>query len=254
MTNDSPAPHWALGERLRLRDIYRNALRTFRERFVLVTVAALAVFGPLAVVEAFGEAWADNYEAGLTGRALLVSAMLLLIRSSALLLGGTFYAGLLDRVVGAHQHGHEYRSVWHVLRTLPYRQLIAADLLVSVAVLAGLGLFVLPGIILFTLFSLVGPIINIEHPGLRRAFERSAGLVRRNLRLSLLAVTAPVLAEELAHHGLEHLVIGNGSIVSEALPGVLFSASVGALVGLVEVTLAHALVARELALEAAPSG
>ena len=44
---------------------------------------------------------------------------------SASVFGSTFYAGLLDKVVGEHHYGHEYLTLGEVLRRLPYGRLVA---------------------------------------------------------------------------------------------------------------------------------
>ena len=58
--------------------------------------------------------------------------------------GITFYAGLLDKVVGEFELGEDPEPVLHVLRTLPYGSLIVADILITAVTALGLVLLVDP--------------------------------------------------------------------------------------------------------------
>jgi hypothetical protein len=58
--------------------------------------------------------------------------------------------------------------------------LSAAGLLASLAIGIGLALFIVPGLILLTIWSLLVPAIMLEGTGVFRAFGRSQELVRGN--------------------------------------------------------------------------
>jgi hypothetical protein len=161
-----------------LPHIYRQAFGTYRSRFLKVAGAALIIFGSLSLLDTGVDFWAKDVEDDVGGFTGGVLAVLLLFSFSAVVFGSAFYAGFLDHVVGEHQHGHEQRPMLHVLRTLPYRRLIAASVLLAIIVSLGMLVFFLPGIILFTLFCLVGPVINIENR-IGRCWVRSSG--RRSL-------------------------------------------------------------------------
>lgn len=105
--------------------------------------------------------------------------------------GEVFFAGLLERMVGQARYGAPEQGILTVLRTLPYGRLILADVLLTVLVLAGLVALVVPGVVLFTLLCLSGPIINIERESALRAMRRSARLVRGRFWLTLILVTVP---------------------------------------------------------------
>src|SRR4051812_36171393 len=150
-------PEQARG-RLRVREVLGAALRVYRERFWRVAGTAFVVFGLVAAVDAFATVLVIDrhvsrpYGAGLTSTVSAVFAMV----------GVVIYAGILDKVVGAHLHGHpdlSMKQIWHVL---PLGRLIGADVVLALATIVGLALFVLPGVIIFTLWSLVGPVITIE--------------------------------------------------------------------------------------------
>ena len=49
-----------------------------------------------------------------------------------------------------------------MLRSLPWGSLILADLLVTLIVVAGLVVLIIPGLIALTLLAVVGPVIELE--------------------------------------------------------------------------------------------
>lgn len=144
-------------------------------------------------------------------------------------------------------------SLGETLRTLPYGRLIAANVLLAQVVWAGLLLFVLPGLAFLTLFALVGPPINIEHRSVLGAFRRSAGLVRPVFWTAFLAITIPIVIEHTLNHAIEEFALHRGNLVASVLLSGLTAASVGAFVGLVEVTLTYDLVMRDAADSASPA-
>ena len=77
-------------------------------------------------------------------------------------------------------------------RSLPWRRLLVADLLVALVVVIGLLLLVLPGLAALTLLAVVGPVIEIEHRPVRAAFVRSVELTRRHLGPVVLLATVPL--------------------------------------------------------------
>src|SRR4051794_2195921 len=142
----------------RFGDVIGAALRTYRERFWRVAGTAFIVFGAVAAIDAFATVLVIDrhvsrpYGAAITSAASAVFSMV----------GVVVYAGILDKVVGAHLHGHPDLGVGDIWRVLPFRRLVAADVVLALATLAGLALFVVPGVLIFTLWSLVGPVITIE--------------------------------------------------------------------------------------------
>jgi len=144
--------------RPRPREVVGAALRTYRKRFWRVAGTAFVVFGAVAAIDALATVLvADRHVSRPLGAAITstVSAVFSMV-------GVVVYAGILDKVVGAHLHGHPDLSVPQIWRVLPFGRLVAADLVLAVATLAGLVLFVVPGVVVFTLWSLVGPVITIE--------------------------------------------------------------------------------------------
>lgn len=223
-------------EPLRGRDVLHTARRVYHRRFARVAGTALVIFGVLAVVDgALTSVAADTDDPRL--RASLVGA------AAFVSFGSTFYAGLLDRLVGAHAFGHPEESFIAVLRSLRWGRLIIADTVLTLVTAAGSIFLLVPGLVAFTFFALVGPLINIEELTVAAAFRRSARLVRHHFWLVAVLVTLPVAIEGELEAIVELAAHGESLLVAFAAHG-LFGAIVGACVGLIEVTLAYELTAR----------
>jgi hypothetical protein len=230
--------------RLTLGSLVRAALATYREDFGRIAALAVAVFVPLSLVETFVEWAADAYDKLGDDTVRIAVLAITFAGTSAAVFGITFFAGALDRMVGARRFGHEDMPLKVVLRTLPYRSLILANLVVLVVVEVGFLLLVVPGAIAMTLLSIVGPLINIEGHGVREALRHSVRLVRPRFWLAFFGITVPILLEEGLTHSLTTAVWAE-SLLAGFLVNVVFALLVGATVGLLEVTLAHALIARD---------
>jgi hypothetical protein len=232
-TPDQLADPAADRPRVRPGDILRMALRTARAEPGRVFIPALFIFGlDAADSTLFTEVSVDHF-----GRESLGAVLVLLVST----LGLTFYSGLLERLVGAVERGHEAPAVGEVLRTLPYVRLLVADgILWVVGGLASLA-FVIPGLIITTLFALIGPLINMEDLSVRAAFRRSASLVAPRFLLVLFLITIPL--------GIEHELVNaiaylepHEHIWLVFLTYLAGGLSFGVLLGLVEVSLAERLV------------
>ena len=138
-----------------------TTVRLYRENWRRVVGAAFVVFGAIAILDTANDALADRLDDP-------VVALILLAASVLGVFGATFYSGLLDLLVGAAEYGGRRHSVGEVLRTLPYVRLMSAAALLLALTAIGTLLLIVPGLIVFTLFSLVGPLINIENLGVRR--------------------------------------------------------------------------------------
>jgi hypothetical protein len=219
------------------RSVLAAAFGILRRQFRLIASAALVVFAISAGVDVLGEVLADHA----TNPGLL--AVVLMVTSLAVF-GTEFFAGLLDRIVGEEERGHPRQSLGRVLRTLPYGRLIVADVLLTLGSAALLLLLFVPGLIFFTWFSLVGPVIVMEDKQVFDAFGRSRRLVRGKFSLVFLLVTLPVLVEEELVHG----IVGAFDSVNPLLVfvvNVVAGAAVGSIVAVIEVTLANRLAVRK---------
>jgi hypothetical protein len=207
---------------------------SYRHRFGRVVIAAALVFGLTAVVGAAIEDLVHKSQEN------LIVYVVALAGTTMSQIGITFYAGLLDKVVGEFELGEEPEPVLHVLRTLPYGSLIVADILITIATAIGMVFLVVPGLILFTLFAITGPVVNIEHLGAIKAMQRSAQLVRPHFWLVFFLVSIPLFVEHQAIHWAGEL-LDQHSLVEIFLVQGIVGMIVGSFVGLVEVNVAYAL-------------
>lgn len=206
---------------------------------------AVLVFGISAMLDTL----ASHALAGVVGDrlsdvGLTVAVALLTGPLSFTTAGLVLYAGMLDRIVGHHLHGHERPTVRGALRTLPWGRLLAADVALVAATTIGAALFILPGLIVFTLFCLVGPLVNIEDIGVVMAFRRSAALVRRTPWPTFLLATIPTYVEITLVHGFQFSAADKPYLTAFVVSAVI-GATVGAAVGLFEVTLCYELLRAE---------
>jgi hypothetical protein len=108
------------------------------------------------------------------------------------LVGTVLLSGFVGRLIAAAERGKAAMTLPQVAKSLPWGQLIAADLLVSLAVLVGLVLLVIPGLVILTLFAVVGPVIEIEHRKVFASMRRSGRLTRAHPWTTLLVATVPL--------------------------------------------------------------
>ena len=156
-------------------------------------------------------------------------------------LGLTFYAGMLERLVGSVERNEPAQPVLVVLRSLPWMRLLAAEAILVVIGAAASLLFIIPGLVVGTLFALVGPLINLLDTSVSEAFRRSLKLVWPHFVLVFCFISLPLVIEhevvvfvaELIPH--EHIW---AVFLTTFILGDLF----GMALGLMEVTLAERLV------------
>jgi len=221
--------------------IARLAFDTYRAHARSVIGVAIVVFLPVTILTQLLEHWTEAHD----GRVPDVPGALILfvaaVEVAGAVIGSAFFAGLLDKIVGAHHYGHHKVPLSEVVRTLPYGRLVAVDILRTVIVGLGLLLLVVPGIVAFTFLSLSGPMVNIEGHGVLSAMRRSVWLVRRHFWLVLRTVTLLVAAEVLLEDAVSALFHGADLGLLPTAVEVAISATFGAIVSLFEVTLAYEL-------------
>jgi hypothetical protein len=238
MQSEVPIPDHIYGKP-RAGDIFAAAVRTYRERFWRVAGTAFVVFGIVAVADAIATVLVIDRHVSRPIGALITSVAAGVFS----LVGVVIYAGILDKVVGAHLHGHPDLSLSEIWYVLPLRRLIGADVVLALATMIGLALFVIPGIVIFTLWSLVGPVITIEDRPVRSALGRSFALVRGSFWLTFFLVTLPLEVEETALHAIHYTDIFEHPLVPAFLINGVLGMVIGSVVGLVEVVLAYELIA-----------
>ena len=209
------------------------AWRTFKAEPARVIVPGLVIFG----LDAFQGTLYTELAVDHLGVESLISTFVF----GASTLGLTFYAGMLERLVGSVERGEPAQPIGHVLRTLPWVRLLVAEAFLVVIAAVAAALVVIPGLIVGTLFALVGPLINLLDASVPEAFRRSVRLVGPHFMLVFVFISLPlaiehevlVLVAELVPH--EHVWL---VFLSNFVLGDLF----GMALGLMEVTLAERLV------------
>ena len=86
--------------------------------------------------------------------------------------------------------------------------------------------------ILFTLWSLVGPVITIEDRAVGSALRRSWQLVRPHFWLMLILVTLPLQVEQAVLHAIHYTEIFEHPLVPAFLLNGLLGMVIGSVVGL----------------------
>jgi hypothetical protein len=238
--------------RLRIGRVYRDALTVYWARLPRVVGTALLVLVPITALQVVltdvgrpGPAPSSNVEV------LVVVASLAL--SGLGTFGTTFYAGVLDRTVGAARGDDPERSIAEVFRTLPYRRLIGADLLFWALVVVGSLALVIPGLIALTVFSIVGPVLVVEDRRVVDAFRRSYRLVRPSFWRVVVTVLIPTVLESMLADQLL-AIAAHPSVLHELLVECTLTAIVGSFVTLVEVQTAYQLMDLDRAAPAGPAG
>jgi hypothetical protein len=226
--------------RVRARDVVGAALRTYRERFWRVAGTAFVVFGIVAAVDALATVLVIDRHVSRPFGAALTSVLAGVFAMA----GVVIYAGILDKVVGAHLHGHADIPVHKIPTVLPLRRLVVADIVLSFATVVGLALLVVPGIVVFTMWSLVGPIITIEERAVFSALRRSWSLVRPSFWLTFFLVTIPLQIEQAVLHAIHYTEIFEHPLIPALCLNGLLGMVVGSIVGLIEVVLAYELIKR----------
>jgi hypothetical protein len=125
---------------------------------------------------------------------------------------------------------------------LPWGRLIVADVLIVGLVIVGLLALVIPGLVVFTLLAVTGPVIEIENRRVRAALRRSAHLVRHHFWPVALLVTLPVIiASEV--ESLAPEPSGPGEILAALAVRGIAEGVLEAAIGLILVQLCYRLIA-----------
>jgi hypothetical protein len=110
------------------------------------------------------------------------NVLLALVAFVAALIAGTLFQGSVVQAVRDMQDGKRDLSIGEVIASaIPFiAPLIGAGLLAGLGIVIGFVLFIIPGLILLTIWSLIAPVIVVERPGVIAAFPRSQRLVKGN--------------------------------------------------------------------------
>ena len=92
------------------------------------------------------------------------------------------YQGMVVKLVQDLQENRRDHSIRDLLRSVEpvLLPLIAVSILAGLGIAIGFVLFIIPGLILLVIWSVVAPVMVLERPGVFAAFGRSRELVRGN--------------------------------------------------------------------------
>jgi hypothetical protein len=216
---------------IRGRQVLAGATHAGRVHWKPVLAVAVVVFGISALAETASDARVADSAVG-------VAVPVGVLAFAVDLFGEVFFTGLLERLVGQARYGATEQGVLTVLRTLPYRRLILADVLVTVLVALGYLALIVPGLVLFTLLCLTAPIVNIEGQSAVRAMRRSVQLVRGRFWLTLILVTVPFTIADWIGTAVQDAVHGEPLWIDFAVRLAVMIV-VAVCTGLVQVELAY---------------
>lgn len=145
-------------------DVISRAAQIYRSQFGILIAAALIVFLISAVA---------------TG---LLPGVLAIIAAIIGIVAAIFYQGMVVQLVRDVQDGRRDYSLGELFASVkPVAwPLFLVSLLAGIGIAIGFVLLIIPGLILLTIWSVVGPATVIEKPGVIAAFGRSRELVRHN--------------------------------------------------------------------------
>jgi len=223
--------------------VLRHAYGMWRARSRRIAAAAFVFFVPPALLFVASETLRDAYEdSSGTARWMLLAA-LVAAASFARFLGTIFFAGFLDLAIGDDYFRGEPRTLGGVIRDLPWWPLLVVDVVVNVTATIGLAFFLVPGIAVYTLWGLVGPVVVQERGGPFAALSRTAQISRPHWRMVLGLVVVPLAVEHALAEFVRHLVESDGVLVVVVTEW-LIAMTMLAAVGVTEVALATELMAR----------
>ena len=208
-----------------------------------VAGAAIILLVPLNILATVTATTFDSRSEQLDAMAVSRIALALVAGLGAAL-GAVGFAGVLDQLVAEQRRGLPRQSLAAVVRGLPYGRLLLASVLMAVVLVVGLLLFILPGLLAFTVFVLAGPLIG-GGESVIGSFRRSARLVRPHFWLVVVVVTLPMLASVLIDDALSALFERESEIVEVLIINGMVAATLGAAIALIQVVLTEELLERD---------
>lgn len=163
----SPEPPPAAPARLDVGAVIRRVFEIYFDQAPVLLPAAAVVFVFTGI---------------LTGVLVAAASGLAVLAVVIFLLATTLFTGMVVELVADLQDGRRDASVGQLLRAVfpVIGELILVAIVVVIGVFFGFLLFIIPGLILITIWSLVAPVVVLERPGVFAALGRSRALVRGN--------------------------------------------------------------------------
>jgi hypothetical protein len=223
--------------------VLRHTGGMIRGHWRRIAAAAFVFFVPTATLHLAAEAVHDEYASSSGwGRYVLLTGFLLAV-TFIRFLGEVVFAGFLDMAVGDSWFRHEDRTLREVLRDLPWVPLIIVDIVVVTAAVAGLALFVIPGVVVYTFWGLAGPVVVQERHRWRAGLRRTYQISRPHWVLVLMLVVIPLGFEHGLAHAVREWVDQWGALAIVAGEWFIAATMLG-VIGVIDVALANELMAR----------
>ena len=208
------------GDGLDLGRVVRDGWAIYRRHWRTLVLGAVAVYLPLAVLD------------GVLGLVAPDDVTLASLESAGEtffhIAGDVIYAGLVAAAVLAWRSSSQRQRLPALARTLPWRTLVALELVLSITTVLLLALLIVPGIVFYVWTMLAPAAAKVEHRTFGQAIRRSRALVRgRFWRMTLVALVVtvvPAVVEEVLQDHF-HPFFGDvgisliGSIVTAPLLG-----------------------------------
>jgi hypothetical protein len=230
-------------EALGVRAIVATAARAGRRNVWRVLAVALVVSLATAVTEIVVDNVVDPTNN-------LLSSGGFLSAQAVSMFGTVLLAGFLCRLVSTDERRSHDVTIGRVLLTLPWVSLLVADVLASALFIAGLVALVIPGLVIFNLLAIVGPVIEIERRSAVSGLRRSARLVRPHFWPVALLAGAPLLVLATVESSLPDPHSAMHIVEVLTIRGILV-ALMEAGIGLVQVVLCYRLIDLDSRLRAA---
>lgn len=163
----------------RLGSTYARIGRTYWSWRRSLLALGLAIFIPLGLLDALVlqiDVEALDLDSGIKIAALLLAVAVV---TTTGLLGEVFFSGAVAISLTRPEQDRP-PPLSHIARQLNYRRLIAVDVLYVLLIVIGATPLIVPGVLIFVVFGLAGPVVELEDQTVRGAFSRSWRLVRGN--------------------------------------------------------------------------
>ena len=174
------------GDGLDLGRVVRDGWAIYRRHWRTLVLGALAVYLPLAVLD------------GVIGLVAPDNVALVSLESAGEtffhIAGDVIYAGLVAAAVLAWRSSSRRQRLPDLARTLPWRTLVALELVLPVTTVLLLALLIVPGVVFYVWTILAPAAAKVEHRSFGQAIRRSRALVRHRFwRMTLVALVVTVL-------------------------------------------------------------
>ncbi len=204
----------------RVGQIFHQIFHIYRRWWIYILPFAAILLIPVDLIDSLVDAEIEKLPDGKLSDWIVFSTLAGALASTSLL-GQVFLAGAIGLSLLHTQDGNPPKLRW-LARHISYGRLIAVDLLFLVVVIIGWIFLILPGMLALVFFALVGPVVEIEDRGIRGAFRRSFGLVRKDFWLVFWVLFLTQLGGHYLGSGINYVAIsifGDARIVEAIATG-----------------------------------